>query len=63
MVMVRGGAKPAPPSRAGARKNDCVAVLDRTPGDVIAGPATFPKPVYESRVVDGRIELRPLLNT
>lgn len=37
--------------------------FDVCSGDVIAGPAAFPQPVYESRVVGGRIELRRLPNT
>jgi nitrite reductase/ring-hydroxylating ferredoxin subunit/uncharacterized membrane protein len=32
-------------------------------GRVLDGPATFPQPVYESRVVGGRIELRPQPDT
>jgi hypothetical protein len=30
---------------------------------VLGGLATFPQPVYEARIADGRIELRPLPNT
>lgn len=37
--------------------------FDLCSGKVVAGPAVFPQPVYEVRVVDGRIELRPLINT
>jgi nitrite reductase/ring-hydroxylating ferredoxin subunit len=37
--------------------------FDLCTGAVVAGPAVFPQPVYESRVVDGRIELRPQPNT
>jgi len=32
-------------------------------GEVVSGPAVFPQPVYESRLREGRIELRPLLHT
>jgi nitrite reductase/ring-hydroxylating ferredoxin subunit len=37
--------------------------FDLCTGEVVDGPAVFPQPVYESRVRDGRIELRPLQNT
>jgi nitrite reductase/ring-hydroxylating ferredoxin subunit/uncharacterized membrane protein len=37
--------------------------FDVCTGEVVAGPAVFPQPVYESRVSAGRIELRPLQNT
>jgi nitrite reductase/ring-hydroxylating ferredoxin subunit len=37
--------------------------FDVCTGEVVAGPAVFPQPVYESRVSTGRIELRPLQNT
>jgi nitrite reductase/ring-hydroxylating ferredoxin subunit/uncharacterized membrane protein len=37
--------------------------FDVCTGEVVAGPAVFPQPVYESRVREGRIELRPLQNT
>jgi nitrite reductase/ring-hydroxylating ferredoxin subunit len=37
--------------------------FDLCTGDVLTGPAVFPQPVYESRVVDGKIELRPVPNT
>jgi nitrite reductase/ring-hydroxylating ferredoxin subunit/uncharacterized membrane protein len=37
--------------------------FDICSGDVVSGPAVFPQPVYDARVVDGRIELRPRLNT
>jgi nitrite reductase/ring-hydroxylating ferredoxin subunit len=37
--------------------------FDLCSGDVLGGPAVFPQPSYESRVADGRIELRPRLNT
>jgi nitrite reductase/ring-hydroxylating ferredoxin subunit/uncharacterized membrane protein len=37
--------------------------FDLCTGEVAAGPAVFPQPVYESRVRDGRIELRPGQNT
>jgi nitrite reductase/ring-hydroxylating ferredoxin subunit len=37
--------------------------FDLCSGKVVSGPAVFPQPVYESRIRDGRIELRPLLNT
>lgn len=57
------------PLDAGERSGDVVTCpwhgsqFDLCNGDVIAGPATFPQPVYESRIADGRIELRPLPNT
>jgi nitrite reductase/ring-hydroxylating ferredoxin subunit/uncharacterized membrane protein len=37
--------------------------FDVCTGEVVAGPAVFPQPVYESRVRTGRIELRPLQST
>jgi nitrite reductase/ring-hydroxylating ferredoxin subunit len=37
--------------------------FDVCTGEVVAGPAVFPQPVYESRVSAGRIELRQLQNT
>ena len=37
--------------------------FDVCDGRVLAGPAAFPQPVYESRIVDRRIELRPRQNT
>lgn len=57
------------PLEEGERAGDTVTCpwhgseFDLCSGDVISGPAVFPQPVYESRVVDGRIELRPRLNT
>jgi nitrite reductase/ring-hydroxylating ferredoxin subunit len=57
------------PLEQGKRSGDVVTCpwhgsqFDLCSGAVIAGPAAFPQPVYESRVVDGRIELRPLPNT
>jgi nitrite reductase/ring-hydroxylating ferredoxin subunit len=36
--------------------------FDVCTGDVLSGPAVFPQPVYESRVHDGRVELRPVPN-
>jgi nitrite reductase/ring-hydroxylating ferredoxin subunit len=37
--------------------------FDLCTGAVVSGPAVFPQPIYESRVRDGRIELRPRPNT
>ena len=37
--------------------------FDLCTGEVVAGPAVFPQPVYETRVRDGRVELRPAQNT
>lgn len=37
--------------------------FDLCTGDVLAGPAVFPQPVYEARIRDGQIELRPVPNT
>jgi nitrite reductase/ring-hydroxylating ferredoxin subunit/uncharacterized membrane protein len=37
--------------------------FDLCSGDVVSGPAVFPQPSYESRIRDGRIELRPRPNT
>jgi nitrite reductase/ring-hydroxylating ferredoxin subunit/uncharacterized membrane protein len=57
------------PLAQGERAGDVVTCpwhgsqFDVCSGDVIAGPAAFPQPVYESRVVGGRIELRRLPNT
>jgi nitrite reductase/ring-hydroxylating ferredoxin subunit/uncharacterized membrane protein len=57
------------PLEQGERTGDVVTCpwhgsqFDLCSGDVLAGPAVFPQPVYETRVVDGRIELRPVPNT
>jgi nitrite reductase/ring-hydroxylating ferredoxin subunit/uncharacterized membrane protein len=57
------------PLEEGERSGDVVTCpwhgsqFDVCSGDVLAGPAVFPQPVYESRIADGRIELRPLPNT
>jgi nitrite reductase/ring-hydroxylating ferredoxin subunit/uncharacterized membrane protein len=57
------------PLDEGERTGDTVtcpwhgSTFDLCTGDVLAGPAVFPQPVYDARVVDGRIELRPRLNT
>lgn len=57
------------PLEQGERAGDVVTCpwhgsrFDLCTGDVLAGPATFPQPVYETRVADGRIELRALPNT
>ena len=54
------------PLDAGERDGDVVTCpwhgsqFDVCTGDVVAGPAVFPQPVYESRVREGRVELRPL---
>ena len=37
--------------------------FDLCSGDLHAGPAVFPQPRYETRVREGRIELRPAPNT
>jgi nitrite reductase/ring-hydroxylating ferredoxin subunit/uncharacterized membrane protein len=53
------------PLERGEREGDVVVCpwhgseFDVCTGDVIAGPAVFPQPSYESRVESGRIELRP----
>jgi nitrite reductase/ring-hydroxylating ferredoxin subunit/uncharacterized membrane protein len=53
------------PLEQGERHGDVVTCpwhgseFDVCTGDVVAGPAVFPQPSYESRVRDGRIELRP----
>jgi nitrite reductase/ring-hydroxylating ferredoxin subunit/uncharacterized membrane protein len=57
------------PLEQGERSGDVVTCpwhgsqFDLCSGDVVAGPAVFPQPVYETRVADGRIELRPRANT
>jgi nitrite reductase/ring-hydroxylating ferredoxin subunit/uncharacterized membrane protein len=57
------------PLEEGEREGDVVTCpwhgsqFDVCTGDVLSGPAVFPQPVYESRVQDGRIELRPVPNT
>jgi nitrite reductase/ring-hydroxylating ferredoxin subunit/uncharacterized membrane protein len=57
------------PLEQGERTGDVVTCpwhgsrFDLCSGDVLGGPATFPQPVYEARIADGRIELRPLPNT
>jgi nitrite reductase/ring-hydroxylating ferredoxin subunit len=37
--------------------------FDVCTGEVLGGPAVFPQPVYEARVREGRIEVRPVPNT
>jgi nitrite reductase/ring-hydroxylating ferredoxin subunit len=57
------------PLEEGERDGDVVTCpwhgsrFDLCDGSVLDGPAAFPQPVYETRVVDGRIELRPQPNT
>jgi nitrite reductase/ring-hydroxylating ferredoxin subunit/uncharacterized membrane protein len=57
------------PLEKGSRRGDVVTCpwhgsqFDICTGDVVSGPAVFPQPVYESRIRDGRIELRPVPNT
>jgi nitrite reductase/ring-hydroxylating ferredoxin subunit/uncharacterized membrane protein len=57
------------PLERGEREGDVVVCpwhgseFDVCTGDVVAGPAVFPQPSYESRVEGGRIELRPRPNT
>jgi nitrite reductase/ring-hydroxylating ferredoxin subunit/uncharacterized membrane protein len=57
------------PLEEGERDGDVVTCpwhgsrFDLCDGSVLAGPAAFPQPVYETRVVGGRIELRPQPNT
>jgi nitrite reductase/ring-hydroxylating ferredoxin subunit/uncharacterized membrane protein len=57
------------PLERGQRLGDIVTCpwhgsqFDLCSGDVLGGPAVFPQPVYESRIVDGQIELRPVPNT
>lgn len=56
------------PLEEGERSGDAVtcpwhgSTFDLCTGAVLAGPAVFPQPVYESRVSDGRIELRAQRN-
>lgn len=57
------------PLDEGERSGDLVTCpwhgsqFDLCTGDVVDGPAVFPQPVYETLVRDGRIELRPRLDT
>jgi nitrite reductase/ring-hydroxylating ferredoxin subunit/uncharacterized membrane protein len=57
------------PLEEGKRDGDLVTCpwhgsqFDLCTGDVFAGPAVFPQPVYEARVRDRAIELRPVPNT
>jgi nitrite reductase/ring-hydroxylating ferredoxin subunit/uncharacterized membrane protein len=57
------------PLEEGEREGDVVTCpwhgsqFDVCTGEVVTGPAVFPQPRYESRVRDGRIELRPVPNT
>jgi nitrite reductase/ring-hydroxylating ferredoxin subunit/uncharacterized membrane protein len=57
------------PLDEGERSGDLVTCpwhgsqFDLCTGDVVDGPAVFPQPVYETQVRDGRIELRPRLDT
>jgi len=57
------------PLDEGEREGDVVTCpwhgsrFDLCTGEVVDGPAVFPQPVYETRVRDGRVELRPAQNT